>query len=210
MRISKDPEERRSEILDTAERLFTVKGYSQTAMMDIANEIGIAKGTLYYHYTSKEEVMEAIILRTLTGRVERAKQLIADTNMKAVDKLFLMLSGQNSDESKRQEDELAEQFHQPENSEMHQKSMKQVILLMAPVLAEVVKQGVDDKIFSTEYPLESVEVLLASSSILFDKEMFHWTEEESKRKARAFVSAIERILGAEKGCFDDILQLINS
>jgi len=45
MRIIKDPEERKIEILDTAERLFTTKGYKQTTILDILNEIGIAKGT---------------------------------------------------------------------------------------------------------------------------------------------------------------------
>lgn len=88
-------------------------------------------------YKSKDEVMDAIILRTLNKRVEYAKQIIADKNINAIDKLFLILMQQNPDENKGQEDKLTEQFHQPENAEMHQKSMKQVILLMAPVLAEV-------------------------------------------------------------------------
>lgn len=209
MRITKDPVERRSEILDTAERLFCTKGYSQTAMLDIANEIGIAKGTLYYHYKSKDEVMDAIILRTLTQRVERAEQIIANTSIKAIDKLFLILADQNSDENKQQEAELTEQFHQPENAEMHQKSMRQVILLMAPVLAQVIREGVEEGIFSTEYPLESVEILLSSSSVLFDKGMFRWSDEEGRRKAQAFLNAMERIIGAEKGCFDGIMQFIH-
>lgn len=80
---------------------------------------------------------------------------------------------------------------------------------MAPVLAEVIKQGVDEKVYTTEYPLESMEILLASSSVLFDKGLFHWSEEENEQKARAFINAMELMIGAEKGCFDGILQLIN-
>ena len=47
MRIVKDAEERREEILDVAERLFGTKGFDHTSTNDILAEIGIARGTLY-------------------------------------------------------------------------------------------------------------------------------------------------------------------
>lgn len=49
MRVVKEAEERRNEILDTAERLFVEKGFDGTSTNDILNDIGIARGTLYYH-----------------------------------------------------------------------------------------------------------------------------------------------------------------
>ena len=54
MRVVKDAEERKNEILDVAERLFNEKGFESTSMNDIQNEIGIARGTLYYHFKSKK------------------------------------------------------------------------------------------------------------------------------------------------------------
>lgn len=209
VRTLKEPEERRNEILDTAERLFFTKGYSKTTIIDILNEIGIAKGTFYYYYKSKEEVMDAIIIRTLTYRIERAKQIMDNKNLGVIDKLFFILLDQKSDEKEKYEAALVEQFHQPENAQIHQKSMKQVILLMAPVLTKVVKQGIEEKIFSTKYPLESIEILLSSSSILFDEGIFYWSKEERLQKARAFIDTTEKVLGAKKGCFDKFLQIIS-
>lgn len=43
-------------IIDAAEKLFSNKGYYQTSMQDIADEAQVAKGTLYYHFKSKEEL----------------------------------------------------------------------------------------------------------------------------------------------------------
>ena len=53
-RIVKEADERRNEILDAAETLFTEKGYSKTTIIDILNQVGIAKGTFYYYFKSKE------------------------------------------------------------------------------------------------------------------------------------------------------------
>ena len=50
MCVIKEAEERRNEILDVAQRLFTTKGFDNTSTNDILNEIGIARGTLYYHF----------------------------------------------------------------------------------------------------------------------------------------------------------------
>ena len=44
MRISKEPEERKQEILETAIKLFSVNGFEKTSISDIAKEIGIAQG----------------------------------------------------------------------------------------------------------------------------------------------------------------------
>lgn len=75
MRTVKEYEERRNEILDTAEKLFVSKGYMKTTVNDILREIGIAKGTFYHYFKSKEEVMDAIITRIVNADVVAAKRL---------------------------------------------------------------------------------------------------------------------------------------
>ena len=73
MRTVKEAEERKNEILDVAERLFGTKGFDNTSTSDILNEVGIARGTLYYHFKSKEDILDAMIDR-MTGRlVERRR-----------------------------------------------------------------------------------------------------------------------------------------
>ncbi len=48
MRVIKDPEERKNEILDAAEKFFTSKGYAKTTINDLLNEVGIAKGNILF------------------------------------------------------------------------------------------------------------------------------------------------------------------
>ncbi|MCD7860688.1 MAG: TetR/AcrR family transcriptional regulator, partial [Oscillospiraceae bacterium] len=63
MRISKDADVRKAEILDAAEKLFQEKGYAKATTDDTLSATGIARGTLYYHFKSKEEILLAMIDR---------------------------------------------------------------------------------------------------------------------------------------------------
>ena len=69
-RISKPAPQRRAEILDTARRLFTTRGFQSTSVEDILTEVGIVKGILYYHFSSKEEILRALIARTADGTTQ--------------------------------------------------------------------------------------------------------------------------------------------
>ena len=48
-------------IFETSMRLFAEKGYDATSIEDITETVGVAKGTLYYHFTSKEEIFDFLI-----------------------------------------------------------------------------------------------------------------------------------------------------
>ncbi len=61
MRITKEPEERKQEILDTAMRLFYEKGYEKTSIADIAKNIGVAQGLCYRYFPSKEALFDSAI-----------------------------------------------------------------------------------------------------------------------------------------------------
>lgn len=60
-RIVKEHDERRNEIIRTAAVLFSQKGYEKYSVNDIRNAIGIAKGTFYYYFKSKEDVLDAAV-----------------------------------------------------------------------------------------------------------------------------------------------------
>ncbi len=52
--MRKESEERRNEILDAVDELFGQKGFDGTSTNGILEKVGIARGTLYYHFKSKE------------------------------------------------------------------------------------------------------------------------------------------------------------
>ncbi|PFI81273.1 TetR/AcrR family transcriptional regulator [Bacillus cereus] len=207
MRIVKEYEERRKEILETAERLFLTKGYTKTTVNDILKEIGIAKGTFYHYFKSKEEVMDEIIMRIIKEDVTKAKRIVSNPNIPVLDKLFKILMEQ-SPKSGDVKEKMIEQFHQPNNAEMHQKSLVQSIIHLSPVLTEVLEQGIEEGIFSTPYPQETIELLLSSAQVIFDDGLFQWKPEEMMRRAKAYIKMMEVSVGAKEGSFDYMIEVL--
>ena len=203
MRQIKEYDERRNEILNSAEALFHSKGYSKCTVNDILKEVSIAKGTFYYYFKSKEEVMDAIVMRFIDNGIENIEAIAQNKNLNAKEKLFQIIMFKSPDIP--QKEPILEQFHQASNAEMHQKSLVQSILRLTPILTDVVEQGIEEGNFNTPYPKEVVEFLLVSSQFLFDEGIFSWTQEEILKKSQALVYITEASLGAEKGSFDYIM-----
>ncbi|PES34292.1 TetR/AcrR family transcriptional regulator [Bacillus thuringiensis] len=207
MRIVKEYEERRKEILETAERLFFTKGYTKTTVNDILKEIGIAKGTFYHYFKSKEEVMDEIIMRIIKEDVTKAKRIVSNPDIPVLDKLFKILMEQ-SPKSGDVKEKMIEQFHQPNNAEMHQKSLVQSIIHLSPVLTEVLEQGIEEGIFCTSYPQETIELLISSAQVIFDDSLFQWKPEEMINRAKAYIKMMEASVGAKEGSFDYMMEVL--
>lgn len=188
MRVVKDAAERKNEILDIAERLFNEKGYSQTTVEDIMKECSIAKGTLYYHFKGKEEILSAVIERQI-GRQEETMQRIAeDTSISVVEKLIQVIH-LLSNKSK-----LENGFCEQENEELYQKSFTRTLSRFTDVMTELVGQGIKSGEFATPYPRESVELLFCASQLV-DPYVFQWSDEEYEQKKNGFFWMLEITLG---------------
>src|SRR5438067_10348420 len=59
-RVPKSPEDRRVDILDAAQRVFSQRGVSKATVADIAEAAGVAKGTVYLYFGSKEHLLLAL------------------------------------------------------------------------------------------------------------------------------------------------------
>ena len=64
-RITKDPEIRKAEIMAIAKKLFDQYGFQNTSVDQIVKTAEIAKGTFYYYFKSKEELLDTMLLDTI-------------------------------------------------------------------------------------------------------------------------------------------------
>lgn len=90
-RPTRDPQIRKNEILDTAEPLFYAKGYHETATSEIAKKMGVAEGTLYYYFTSKEEILEALVNRHISAFISEVEPMVYAGDMSPPVKFNLLI-----------------------------------------------------------------------------------------------------------------------
>jgi AcrR family transcriptional regulator len=74
-----DEERRTEEILSAAFRIFSIKGYHNATVDDIAQEAGISKGTCYQYFTGKEDIFIATMERTLATLLTEAEAAAGET-----------------------------------------------------------------------------------------------------------------------------------
>ncbi len=198
MRIVKDASERKNEILDAAEELFALKGYEETSTGDILNRVGIARGTLYYHFQSKEEILDALIERMTGKLIVRAKRVAEDKSLPVVERMVGTIAGLNLEEESSIGHEVLEQVHKPQNALMHQKMQQSLVEGVAPVISALVEEGNAEGIFHAAYPRETTEMLILYSAVAFDSRTGQ-TREQMMRRIQAFIHNTEQLFGAESG-----------
>lgn len=203
MRVVKNADERKNEILDTAERLFSTKGFDNTSTNDILNEIGIARGTLYYHFKSKEDILDAMIVRMNNRMIEKAGGIAKNKDIPLLKRFTMMMLSLNaSDDSFNKE--LLEQVHKPQNALMHRKMQNCMLSGVTPLIVDLIEEGKEQGIFRTDYPNEVVEMTLLYVSTVFD-DLTEYSNEDKQIKICALIYNLERLLNMEQGSMQEVI-----
>lgn len=192
-------EKRKQELLKIAYRLIITNGYEGTSVDEIIAEAQIAKGTFYYHFKSKEEMLEALINMMITEQTLRAKQILS-APLPIPQKAAAIITSfrPNTDEAT-----IQNALNKKENIIMHEKINKRIIDEAVPILSEVVEEGIAQGILQCDNIKERVRMTLIISSDMFDHRSF------TPADIDVFIDAVEKILGAKKGTFGFIRQLIH-
>lgn len=197
MRVSKEAEVRKNEILDAADQLFGQKGFDGTSTNDILQQVGIARGTLYYHFKSKEDIMDALIERYNHRLFSAAREVASDQSVAVYERITRVVLALNL--SGPSDEQIMEHIHKPQNALMHQKIQKAILQGLTPILADLIREGIQQGLFRTPFPYECMEMVVAYANTIFDEDMVEMNEEERATRVQALVFNLERLLGADSG-----------
>jgi len=195
----KKGERRKQELLKIAYRMFIEKGYENTSIDEIIAEAGIAKGTYYYYFESKEATLEAVIDMMIEEEVGRAKEVLAASlpvPRKLVSVIYSLRPVQD-------EQVIVKVIDAKENIVMHEKVNRRIVEAAVPLLTEVVREGISQGIFSCTNIEERIKMLLILSQHMFDDGIF------TDRDVEVYVDMVEKTLGAESGTISFIGELIS-
>lgn len=206
-RTIKDHDSRRREILDVAQQLFYQKGYEQTSIQDLLQAIGIAKGTFYHYFQSKQALLEELTDRMVDEVMRLIRAIVEDPALNALEK-FTQIYVQSHHWKIDHRDfmlSLLRMYYDDENLRLRDQLQRSTMAAAVPLLTTVIEQGNAEGIFTTAYPRATAEIshrLLQNLAEIIAELMLHphanvWAL--LVENVDAYQSATERILGATPG-----------
>jgi AcrR family transcriptional regulator len=195
----KKGEKRKKMLLKIAYDMFLTKGYDNTSVDEIIEKAQIAKGTYYYYFQSKEQMLEEVIDMMIKNEVKMAEQIIR-TDISVPQKIVGILTSMKPTE---EEQPIKNTLFKEENVLMHHKVRKKLIDTLTPLLSEVIKEGVNEGIFKCDNIPERVKMLLIISDGTFNEGTF------TERDISVFIDMTEKLLGAENQTMNFIYNLID-
>ena len=157
-RVVKEAGVRKHEIMVAAEALFIEKGYGEVPISELLNQVGIAKGTFYHHFASKEQLLNEILERKLQRIGNQADEIVVHEEMPAIDKLRSVMGIIFM--SSRDHVGLALDPADERHLLMHVKLTNLFYRKLEPVLMAITEQGIQEGVFRTGNPVDVTSILL--------------------------------------------------
>lgn len=201
--------DKRNQILAAAQRLVYTKGYERMTIGDILADLQISSGAFYHYFDSKPAVLAAFIERIQSETEKPLLPIVQDPNLSALEKLqgFFATLDRLRIAHKADVITLGRVWYNDDNAIVRQKVAEAMVKQRAPLLNQIVQQGVQEGIFTTPYPDQAGEIILALLQGMGDTHASLLLlptagQDELARIAAvvtthaAYMEAIERVLGA--------------
>lgn len=191
-----NPKQAIENIITISAKLFAEKGYDKTSMQDIVNAVGMSKGGIFHHFSSKEDIFNAVMERQFEQILETINQWFDEMNgLTAKEKLRGLIKRNLMDDKiiKESSNMVSSAIESPQIIlAFTQNNVKK----LAPIIADVIREGIEDGSISTAFPNECAEVLLLLLNFWCDMDIFQGDFSTLLKRFR-FLQHLMRQLGVD-------------
>lgn len=182
MATNKYPKETYQLILDVSTRLFFEKGYEQTSLQDIIDELGgLTKGAIYYHFRSKEEILIAVVERMSKGNSTMMREIRDDSSLTGKEKIEKMFA--TSLTNPKQKELFAVTPNLMDNPKLLVYYLKMVASEVVPdYIVPVIRQGAEDGSIHTERPEEIADLMMFLMDVWINPIIYQMSDEQMVRR----------------------------
>jgi AcrR family transcriptional regulator len=211
-RIVKDADVRREELLDTALSLFLEHGYERTSVEQITTTVGVAKGTFYHYFATKQDVLEQLVERFSDDLFAAAEVALVGLEGSALERLRGLMVASSQVKLRRRDETLmlTRPLFTPENQPLLRRLVDGWMDRTRPLIQGIIEQGCAEGTFDVADPAATTEVWLSlwyDYGVRVSRQFFAAQDDPSQVGALlAAVAALEvaeeRILGLAPGELD--------
>ena len=187
-------------ILDALMPLIENKNLKSISVSDIAQTAGIAKGSIYYYFPSKDAIIEALVELSYASSIETAKQLAKKTDIPPFTRMALIFQAcRNSSLEFLRQKSVSENTNLEEKSMLHHKYLSYIIAELKPVLSEIICQGIENEELSFDYPVALAEIVLLVLTVKLDNTLIPSSAEEIEQTILGLIALLEKGTDNPKG-----------
>lgn len=205
-RIVKDPEIRRKEIIDAAYNLFEEIGYENTSVENIINQANIAKGTFYYYFKTKKDLLNEIVKQISETIYSLIEEVSKSESLSVMEKLSYIFADSKKDTITKSK--VMSTIHNAENRELQEKLNIYYIEEIIPLITSVFNQGYDENLWSKKMSLPNMQIILGGTQFVLDSGLFTWDNQQRKEFFFEIEKLLECMVGAKSGTFKTIFEFL--
>lgn len=191
-----NPKKAIENIIAVSAKLFVEKGYDKTSMQDIVDALGMSKGGIFHHFKSKEDIFNAVMERQFDQIIETINQWFEEMDgLTAKEKLRGLIKRNLMDDKiiKESSNMVSSAIESPQIIlAFTQNNVKK----LAPIIADVIREGIEDGSIAMAFPNECAEVLLLLLNFWCDTDIFQGDFSTLLKRFR-FLQHLMRQLGVD-------------
>lgn len=161
-------EARHGALIQAAATVFAEKGVAATSVDDIVRAAGVAKGTFYLYFATKDDVVTAVAARMVEGVADRIEAVAVDPDRSPVERLIAFGAQVRAVGDEPFERDLVEVFHRPENRALHDRMSERAIVRLTPAIAAIIADGIDRGQFHRMDPARASAFVMACFGALHE------------------------------------------
>ena len=191
---------KRDQILDALRELLINDNIRHISVSDIAKKAGIGKGSIYYYFSSKDEILDALIKRTYSGALAFAKELVQRTDLSIFSRLSQITNAciaATQDFLRRSElvkDPASSTERLYDSAYIHQQFMKYSIVDFKDIYTEIIQQEIDKGTINVDSPHKEVPIkVIPVGEVQFGKAISSITTSETKVTIYGSQEVIDKI-----------------
>lgn len=147
-------------IISISAQLFAEKGYDKTSMQEIVDALGMSKGAIFHHFRSKEDIFNAVMDKQFELVIEEVNQWLDEMYEYSAKEKLKPLIKRNISKGNVIEDSCKIVEGAVGSPQLMLAFTHDSVKMLAPIVAKLLREGIEDKSITTEFPDECAEILM--------------------------------------------------
>jgi AcrR family transcriptional regulator len=161
-------ESRRGALVDAAFRVFADKGVAASSVDDIVDAAGVAKGTFYLYFKTKDDAVNAVAERVVDGVADIVETAAVTPGLSPVERLLTLGRSVGQVGAEPNERELIDVFHRPANRAIHDRLAERIVVRLMATVESIVADGIVQGQFADQDARLAAGFVLATFTSLHD------------------------------------------